>query len=66
MSVGTDLGEKTTADRTAGLTTRRIYWNSKIAQQPPTVGYKGIMSAEGAQGGKSISDCLDKVVRDTA
>lgn len=43
---------------------RRIYWNSKIGQSPPTVDYKGIMPAE-AQGGKSnstILDCLDKVV----
>ena len=40
---------------------RRTEWNSKIAQTPPTVEYKGIM-AENGQGETGVLSVLDKVV----
>jgi len=43
---------------------RRTEWNSKIAQTPPTVDYKGIM-AENGQGETGVLSVLDKVVSDT-
>jgi hypothetical protein len=44
-----------------GLMSRRTEWNSKIAQTPPTVEYKGIM-AENGQGEAGVLSVLDKVV----
>jgi hypothetical protein len=41
---------------------RRTEWNSKIAQSPPTVEYKGIMTEQAVEGEKSVLAVLDKVV----
>lgn len=38
---------------------RRILWNSRIAQSPPTVEYRAIMNADD----NGVLRCLDKVVR---
>jgi len=43
------------------LMIRRTEWNSKIAQTPPTVEYKGIM-AENGQGENGVLSVLEKVV----
>jgi hypothetical protein len=41
---------------------RRTEWNSKIAQSPPTVEYKGIMTEQAGDGEKGVLAVLDKVV----
>jgi hypothetical protein len=43
------------------LMSRRTEWNSRIAQTPPTVEYKGIMAEDG-QGETGVLSVLDKVV----
>jgi hypothetical protein len=41
---------------------RRTEWNSKIAQSPPTVEYRGIADGQKVEGEKGVLAVLDKVV----